>query len=77
MLIHYSKEPFFVSGGAGGSGRSLEFNWDGTRLGIRQEGEEEYDYVDLIGPQGNDGADGFPTEEEWSDLLARVEALEE
>lgn len=25
---------------------------------------------------GQDGADGFPTEAQWSDLLARVEALE-
>lgn len=28
------------------------------------------------GPQGPAGADGFPTEQEWNDLVARVEALE-
>lgn len=28
------------------------------------------------GPPGKDGKDGFPTEEEWNDLLKRVEALE-
>src|SRR5699024_11209289 len=28
------------------------------------------------GPAGSDGADGFPTEQQWNDLVARVEALE-
>jgi hypothetical protein len=28
------------------------------------------------GDPGADGADGFPSEEEWTDLVARVEALE-
>ena len=28
------------------------------------------------GAPGADGADGFPTEAQWSDLVARVEALE-
>jgi len=31
------------------------------------------------GPAGNDGkdgVDGFPTEEQWNDLVARIEALE-
>lgn len=90
---HYSKEPYFVSGG-GGAGRSLEFEWDGTKLGVRVEGDEEYQYVDLRGPQGEQGpkgdkgdpgergpegpagADGFPSEEEWNNLVARVEDLE-
>lgn len=39
-------------------GRSLEFNWDGTRLGVRVEGDEEYEYVDLQGPQGEQGPPG-------------------
>lgn len=29
------------------------------------------------GTPGADGADGFPTETQWSDLVARVVALEE
>lgn len=29
------------------------------------------------GPAGTDGADGFPTEADWNDLVARVEALED
>ena len=28
------------------------------------------------GPAGTDGADGFPTEQQWNDLVARVEELE-
>lgn len=28
------------------------------------------------GDDGADGADGFPTEQQWNDLVARVEALE-
>src|SRR5690625_3431835 len=28
------------------------------------------------GDPGADGADGFPSEEQWNDLVARVEALE-
>ena len=30
-------------------GKSLEFHWDGTKLGIRLEGETDYEYVDLQG----------------------------
>lgn len=29
------------------------------------------------GTDGADGADGFPSESDWTDLLARVEALED
>lgn len=28
------------------------------------------------GPKGDPGADGFPTEQQWNDLVARVDALE-
>src|SRR5699024_9221622 len=61
---HYSKLPISVSGGSGGVGNSLEFDWDGTKLGVRAEGDEEDEYVDLkgdkgdTGPAGADGADG-------------------
>lgn len=42
-------------GDTGETGRGLEFDWDGTRLGVRVEGDEEYIYVDLRGPQGPPG----------------------
>lgn len=44
-------------GEAGKNGKSLEFVWSGTRLGIRQEGGN-YQYVDLQGPAGQDGQEG-------------------
>lgn len=34
-------------------GKGLEFVWDGTRLGVRREGETEYIYTDLK-PDGAD-----------------------
>lgn len=37
-------------------GKSLEFNWQGTYLGIRQEGQSEYQYVNLKGDKGDAGA---------------------
>lgn len=58
-MPHYSSRPIFVNGGgAGGAGNSLEFDWDGTKLGVRVEGDEEYEYVDLKGDKGNTGSAG-------------------
>lgn len=37
-------------------GKSLEFNWRGTELGIRQEGQSQYQYVNLKGEKGDAGA---------------------
>lgn len=37
-------------------GKSIEYRWEGTSLGIRQEGQSEYTYVNLQGPQGQPGA---------------------
>ena len=39
-------------------GTSLMFNWDGTRLGIKTDEDEEYTYVDLRGIQGPRGPQG-------------------
>ena len=41
-------------------GTSLEFNWDGTKLGIKTSDEQEYTYVDLQGIQGIPGPQGEP-----------------
>lgn len=38
----------------GDDGKSLEFNWNGTSLGVRQQGQNDYDYVDLKGDNGLD-----------------------
>ena len=45
-------------GSTGKDGKSLEFHWDGTRLGIRKEGETGYSYVDLKGRDGEPGGQG-------------------
>lgn len=33
-------------------GKSLEYNWDGTKLGVRVEGNADFEYVDLKGDDG-------------------------
>ncbi|ASN72269.1 putative tailspike protein [uncultured Caudovirales phage] len=43
---------------AGKAGVGLEFKWDGTKLGIKREDEQEYIYVDLRGAQGEKGERG-------------------
>src|SRR5690606_10214297 len=45
-------------GSDGTDGRGLEFRWDGTRLGVRYEGDIEYVYAELRGPQGPPGERG-------------------
>lgn len=44
--------------GETGEGRNLEFAWQGTMLGVRLEGEENYQFVDLKGEQGLQGEQG-------------------
>ena len=36
----------------GGPGPGLEFDWQGTELGVRVAGDAEYAYSDLRGPAG-------------------------
>ncbi len=50
-----------VSGLNGVDGKNLEFIWSGTQLGVRQQGQVSYTYVELKGAtglQGPKGADG-------------------
>ena len=46
------------TGGTGEAGKSLEFSWKGTQLGVRQEGQTNYQYVDLKGEKGETGQRG-------------------
>lgn len=39
----------------GQTGKSIEYNWKGTQLGIRIEGQTIYQYVDLKGATGAAG----------------------
>lgn len=53
-----------VNGTNGENGKSLQFNWNGTQLGIRTEGSTEYTYVDLKGNKGDKGDPGEVTLEQ-------------
>ncbi|WP_373899269.1 hypothetical protein ACER0A_002255 [Haloimpatiens sp. FM7315] len=46
------------NGADGVDGKSIEFAWNGTSLGIKQEGQQEYKYVNLKGPKGDTGPVG-------------------
>lgn len=69
-----------LSVGQGERGKSLEYEWQGTKLGIRQEGEEEYQFVDLAGGgagreielQVNNGYIQwkYKGETSWNDLIS-------
>lgn len=47
-----------INNANGKDGKSLEFNWQGTSLGIRKEGESTYSYTDLKGNKGDKGNPG-------------------
>lgn len=70
-----------INGVDGANGKSLEFNWQGTQLGIRVEGESQYTYVDLKGTDGYTpvkGTDYFtPAEiaDIESDIISQIDTL--
>jgi collagen type VII alpha len=45
-------------GPTGIDGKNLEFIWNGSQLGVRQQGQSSYTYVDLKGPKGDQGIKG-------------------
>lgn len=49
----------FGASGVGQDGKSLEFEWKGTELGIKQEGQEAFVYTDLKGAKGDKGNTGL------------------
>lgn len=51
-----------VQGIQGLNGKSLEFHWNGTQLGIRVEGQSSYQYVNLKGEKGEQGIQGIQGE---------------
>lgn len=53
-------------------GPSLEFDWQGTSLGIRVEGNPTFTYVDLKGAQGIPGSPGPGLEFVWVDTALGV-----
>ena len=51
--------PVGPQGKRGEQGIGLEFNWDGTKLGIKRTVDDEYTYVDLKGTTGSRGLRGL------------------
>ena len=51
--------PIGPQGKRGEQGIGLEFNWDGTKLGIKRTVDDEYTYVDLKGTTGSRGLRGL------------------
>lgn len=47
-----------AKGDTGAQGKSFEYTWDGTQLGVRATGDSSYTYVDLKGATGATGAKG-------------------
>lgn len=50
--------PSGQNGTNGTNGKNLEFDWNGTSLGVRQQGESQYSYVNLKGDPGTNGTNG-------------------
>lgn len=44
-----------LEGSSGSNGKSIDYNWNGTKLGIKREDESSYSYTDLIGQKGDRG----------------------
>src|SRR5690606_20890700 len=55
-------------------GISLEFEWDGSSLGVRRAGQVDYTYVELRGPVGPQGETGPGLEFEWQGTQLGVRA---
>lgn len=62
------------------NGTGLEFDWDGSKLGVRREGEEAFTYQELLGPSGPSGGSGqvgAGLEFEWNGTRLGVRAAGE
>lgn len=51
-----------ADGAKGETGESIEYSWNGTKLGIKKENEPNYIYVELKGEQGIQGIQGLQGE---------------
>ena len=52
------KESTILNGVDGSDGVSLQYNWNGTSLGVKREDEQDYQYTNLKGDTGSSGQDG-------------------
>lgn len=53
-------------------GESLDYQWDGTKLGVKKESDENFEYVDLKGDQG-ESVDAYTKAETDAKLRTAVE----
>ena len=58
----------FINAGTiqGPAGVSLQYDWNGTELGIKTDVESSFTYVDLLGPQGIQGNTGVSLQYNWN-----------
>lgn len=42
-----------IQGPVGPTGVGIDIDWDGTRLGVKREDAQAFEYVDLKGPKGD------------------------
>src|SRR5690625_2335610 len=54
------------------TGSALDFDWDGTSLGVKRRTEATYTYVDLLGPKGDKGDKGDGLEFQWDGTILKV-----
>ena len=69
-----------IKGDKGDTGESLEYNWDGTALGVKLESESDFIYRELKGEPGDvsteqleEALTGYPTFEYLEEVKADIE----
>lgn len=62
--------PAGSTGEQGEPGYSIQYCWDGTKLGVKREDETSYQYQDLQGPQGEPGSATVPGD--ISDMITEM-----
>ena len=69
-----------IKGDKGDTGESLEYNWDGTALGVKLESESDFIYRELKGEPGDvsteqleEALTGYPTLEYLEEVKADIE----
>lgn len=58
IFVEAMQAVFDLQGPKGEDGISLEYHWNGTQLGVRQQGQTTYQYVNLKGDKGDKGDTG-------------------
>lgn len=58
LLVEGIKGDIGKTGERGEQGYSLQYQWNGTKLGVKREDETSYQYQNLQGPRGEAGSSG-------------------